>query len=223
MHIEPFKDRVDAGRQLAAALERFRGPKTLVLGVPRGGVVVAAEVARALGADLDVVIARKIGAPHQPELAIGAVVSGEDGRLLDEETLRVLRVSPEYVESETARQLAEIRRRIRDYRGDQPEPSLTGRTVLLVDDGIATGYTIRAALTALRRHHPQRLVAAAPVAPPDVPARLAEIADEVVCLRTPDPFVAVGAWYRDFTQVEDDEVRLLLASAQPPTARAARR
>jgi putative phosphoribosyl transferase len=216
MYLEPFRDRVEAGRQLATALESFRGRETIVLGVPRGGVVVAAEVARALNADLDVVIARKIGAPHQPELAIGAVVSGEGGRLLDEETVRLLQVSPEYVESETARQLAEIRRRIHDYRAGRAEPLLEGRTVLLVDDGIATGYTIRAALIALRRLRPGRLVVAAPVAPPEVCDRLAELADEVVCLRTPDPFVAVGAWYRDFTQVEDDEVRALLRSAHAP-------
>jgi len=210
MQAAPLLDRIDAGRRLAAALERYRGPDTVVLGVPRGGVVVAAEVARLLDAQLDVVIARKIGAPHQPELAIGAVVSGEGGRLLDEETVRLLHVPAEYVERETARQLEEIQRRILDYRGDRPELSLEGRTVVLVDDGIATGYTIRAALIALRRRRPAHLVVAAPVAPAEVCARLAPLANEVVCLLTPEPFIAVGAWYRDFTQVEDDEVRALL-------------
>jgi putative phosphoribosyl transferase len=210
MQLPFFEDRVDAGRQLARALERYRGPDTLVLGVPRGGVVVAAEVARALGADLDVVIARKIGAPQHPELAIGAVVSGEGERLVDEEAVRYLHVSREYLDAETARQREEIRRRIQEYRGNRPLPNLEGRTVILVDDGIATGYTIRAALVALRRLHPATLVVAAPVAPREVCARLQTLADEVVCLYTPEPFMAVGAWYRDFSQVETGEVAALL-------------
>lgn len=216
----PFEDRVDAGRQLAAALKAYCGPDTLVLGVPRGGVVVAAEVARALGAELDVVIARKIGAPQHPELAIGAVVSGEGERLLDQDAIRYLRVSSEYIEEETARQQAEIRRRIHEYRGDRPLPAMRSRTVILVDDGIATGYTIRAALVALRRLQPARLVVAAPVAPQEVCTRLDSLADDVVCLQTPEPFVAVGAWYRDFTQVETEEVVALLrefASRQEPS------
>ncbi|MCC2672711.1 MAG: phosphoribosyltransferase, partial [Armatimonadetes bacterium] len=159
-----FRDRTEAGRRLAVELERFRAPDTLVLGVPRGGVVVAAEVARALEAPLDVVIARKLGAPQQPELAIGAVISG-GGRLLDDYAIRYLRVSAEYLEAETARQQEEIRRRISDYRGAEPAPELRGRTVIVVDDGVATGYTIRAALIALREQEPARLIVAVPVAP----------------------------------------------------------
>jgi putative phosphoribosyl transferase len=214
MQLPPFQDREDAGRQLATALARFRGPNTLVLGIPRGGLIVADEVARALEAELDLVIARKIGAPHQPELAIGAIVSGEGGRLLDEAAIRYLKVSPEYIEAETERQRLELERRIEDYRGDCPLPSLRDRTVIVVDDGIATGYTIRAALTALRRLQPTHLVVAAPVAPVEVCRTLADLADEVVCLRTPDPFQAVGVWYDDFTQVEDEEVRELLLRSQ---------
>jgi predicted phosphoribosyltransferase len=206
-----FHDRTDAGRQLAAELDRLRGPDTLVLGVPRGGVVVAAEVARALDAPLDVVIARKIGAPHQPELAIGAVVSS-GGRLLDERAISYLRVPPAYIEAETARQQEEIRRRIADYRGSHPAPELRGRTVIVVDDGIATGYTIRAALVALREQQPARLIVAVPVAPASTCEDLRDVADEVICLRTPEPFLAVGAWYEDFDQTSDAEVIHLLRS-----------
>jgi len=211
MDSEIYQDRVDAGRKLAAALKGYRGADTVVLGVPRGGVVVAAEVARELGAPLDVVIARKIGAPTQPELAIGAVVSG-DIRLLDENLIRHLGASPEYVEQETARQLGEVRRRVEQYRGSRPAPDFRGRTVLVVDDGIATGYTIRAALAGLREQAPGRLVVAVPVAPAAVCADMRTVADEVVCLQTPDPFYAVGAWYENFDQGSDEEVTALLQS-----------
>jgi putative phosphoribosyl transferase len=174
-------------------------------------VVVAAEVARALEAPLDVVIARKLGAPQQPELAIGAVISG-GGRLLDDYAIRYLRVSAEYLEAETARQQEEIRRRISDYRGAEPAPELRGRTVIVVDDGVATGYTIRAALIALREQEPARLIVAVPVAPAASLEELAKVADEVVCLATPEPFLAVGAWYDDFDQTSDAEVIHLLRS-----------
>jgi predicted phosphoribosyltransferase len=205
-----FRDRKDAGQKLGAALERYRGPETLVLGVPRGGVVVAAEAARALGAPLDVVIARKIGAPHQPELAIGAVVSGDHIRLLDEPAIRLLHVSAEYVEQETARQLEEINRRVESYREGRPAPEIQGKRVIVVDDGIATGYTIRAAVAGLRRLHPARLVLAVPVAPAAACEELQDTADEVVCLSTPDPFMAVGIWYGVFDQTADAEVTALL-------------
>lgn len=211
-----YQDRVDAGRRLGRALERYRGADTLVLGVPRGGVVVAAEVARALQAPLDVVIARKIGAPQQPELAIGAVVSGEGGVLLDERSIHYLHVSREFIEQETQRQVAEIRRQMALYRGGRPELEVRGKTVLVVDDGIATGYTLRAALVALRRQAPRRLVVAVPVGPATACEEFRELADEVVCLRRPEPFVAVGAWYADFGQTEDAEViRLLSEYSQP--------
>ncbi len=206
---EMFTDRIEAGQRLASALERFRGPDTVILGVPRGGIVVAAQVARALDVPLDVIIARKIGAPGQPELAIGAVVSG-DIRLLDEMAIRYFGVPREYIERETARQLDEIERRLKSYRGDRPPLEIRGRTVIVIDDGVATGYTIRAALIGLRRLEPRRLVVAVPVAPPSAPRELAEVADEVVVLQTPEPFLAVGAWYEDFEQTDDEEVRQLL-------------
>jgi putative phosphoribosyl transferase len=210
MSFEIYRDRVDAGRKLAAALERYAGPDTVVLGVPRGGVVVAAEVARALGAPLDVVLARKLGAPEQPELAIGAVISGDHGRLLDEAAVRYLQVPAEYIEYETQRQLEEIDRRVELYRGEQPGLDLRGKTVIVVDDGVATGYTARAALLGLRRLQPARIVMAVPVAPPATCAALRSAADEVVCLQTPEPFLAVGGWYENFDQGSDEEVAELL-------------
>lgn len=209
-----FQDRTEAGRLLAEALVPYRGADTLVLGIPRGGVVVAAEVARALDAPLDVVIARKIGAPTQPELAIGAVVSGDSLRLLDPHAIQYLRVPEEYIELETTRQFEEIARRMRLYRGDRPLPRVEGRTVIVIDDGIATGYTLRAALAGLRRMGPERLIVAVPVAPPSTAEEMRAHADEVVCLETPEPFMAVGAWYEDFDQTSDAEVTHLLARCQ---------
>lgn len=205
-----FADRREAGRLLAEALAREARPDPLVLGVPRGGVVVAAEVARELRAPLDVVIARKLGAPDQPELAIGAVVGSDGIRLLDEPTIRHLGVSREYLDAETLRQQQEIARRMRFYRGERPFPGLEGRSVLVVDDGIATGYTMRAAVLGLRRLNPRQLIVAVPVAPSSTCEELAEIADEVVCLETPEPFYAVGAWYEEFDQTSDEEVIQLL-------------
>lgn len=204
-----FYNRQEAGRLLGEALRRFRGPETVVLGVPRGGVVVAAEVARALDAPLDVVISRKLGAPQQPELAIGAVVSGGQ-RLLDEPAIRYLGVTREYLDQETAAQLEEIDRRLGAYREGRPPVDIRGKTVVLVDDGIATGYTIRAALVGLRNQETARLVVAVPVAPISTCEELRRLADEVVCLYTPEPFLAVGAWYEDFEQNTDEEVTDLL-------------
>jgi putative phosphoribosyl transferase len=217
---ERFSNREAAGRLLAERLREYRNTDAVVLGVPRGGVVVAAEVARELGAPLDVIIARKLGAPFQPELAIGAVVSGGQ-RLLDEPTLRFLEVPQAYVEQETRRQLAEIERRLDLYRQGRPPVDVDGKTVILVDDGIATGYTIRAALVGLRSQNARRLVVAVPVAPPSTCADLRRLADEVVCLQTPEPFMAVGAWYEDFEQNTDAEVIQLLHPAErEPTATA---
>jgi putative phosphoribosyl transferase len=208
----PFDDRRQAGKQLAQALaERgYHGDGVLVLGIPRGGVPVAEEVARALNAPLDVVIARKIRAPYQPELAIGAVVSGDDLRIVSDELVHATGATPEYLEQEIRHQQAEIQRRWRLYRGDRPAPVLEGQTVLVIDDGIATGYTFRAALTGLRRGNPARLVAAVPVAPPESLAALRSLADDVVCLATPEPFMAVGVWYVDFSQTTDEEVIAML-------------
>lgn len=214
-----------AGRLLGEAVKQvltareLDGP-VLVLGVPRGGVVVAAEVARALGerALLDVVLARKIGAPGHPELAVGAVVGEGPECFLDERALAVLGVSREYVEAEVARQRAEIRRRAALYRAGRPEPPVTGHTVVVVDDGIATGYTVRAALAGVRARNPGRLVLAVPVAPPEALPEFRPLVDDLVCLLTPEPFMAVGAWYRNFDQTTDEEVAALLREAQQRVA-----
>ncbi|MCL6451522.1 MAG: phosphoribosyltransferase [Acetobacteraceae bacterium] len=212
-----FGDRRDAGRRLAAALQAYCGPDTLVLGVPRGGVVVAAEVARALNAPLDVVVPRKIGAPCNPELAVGAL--GPDGvATFDPNLLRYFGLTPEDLEDEVERERAEQGRRLRLYRGDRPPLQVAGRVVVVVDDGIATGFTIRAALQALRRAQPARLVLAVPVAPADTLRRLRPEADDLVCLYTPEPFYAVGQFYLHFDQTGDDEVVELLRHAGPAPA-----
>lgn len=207
-----FQDREDAGRRLAAALEKYRGQDAIVLAIPRGGVVVGYEVAQALGAPLDVVIPRKIGAPGQPELAIGAVYG--DSTVLDRETIGYLGVSERHIQEEIARQRAEIERRMRLYRGDKPFPDLQGRTVIVVDDGIATGNTTLAALRALRKLNPGRLVLAVPVAPSESAAKLRPEVDDLVVLETPEPFFAVGSWYNQFEQTTDEEVIDLLNKAQ---------
>jgi putative phosphoribosyl transferase len=207
-----FRDRTEAGRELAQALEHLRGEDVVVLGVPRGGVAVAAEVARALEAPLDVLMAHKIGAPFQPELAIGAVVSGVPEPLLDPEAVEALYIPESYIQQEVQRQQEELERRVRLFRGELPPRDLEGKTVVLIDDGIATGYTIRAALEGLRRSGARRLVVAVPVAPEETVESLREMADEVFALQTPTPFYAVGVWYEDFGQVEDEEVSALLRS-----------
>jgi predicted phosphoribosyltransferase len=210
-----FRDRVDAGRHLAAHLEAFRGPDTLVLGIPRGGVPVAAEVARHLGAELDVLVARKLGAPGHPELALGAVTA-TGARYLDERGIRALGVEDWEMQAAVARELAEARRREQRFRLGRPEPHLAGRTVLLVDDGLATGATALAAVRAARHQGPARLVVAAPVGSTQACATLRAEADAVVCPHTPEPFLAVGLHYDDFSATEDDEVvRLLEAAARP--------
>ena len=210
-----FADRRDAGRRLAAALRGYARENPLVLALPRGGVPVGYEVARELGAPLDLVFVRKIGAPAQPELGLGAVVDGDDPQLVvNEDVVREVRPPPGYVEAEARRQLAEIERRRQLYRGGRlPEP-VANRTVIVVDDGIATGGTVRAVLRALARLGPRRLVLAVPVAPRDSIRSLRAEADEVVCLATPEPFYAVGAHYDDFAQTEDRDVIELLAMAR---------
>jgi putative phosphoribosyl transferase len=206
-----FRDRRDAGRQLAIALLKrgYNGENTLVLGIPRGGLVVADEVAKALSTALDVIIARKLRAPFQPELGIGAVVDG-DRIVLNEEVVRSVGVSQDYLNREIAYQKEEIERRLRFYRGDHPAPEVAEKTVIVVDDGIATGYTFRASLESLRQRHPDRLVAAAPVAAHDSTEMLKAFADEVVCLHTPVAFYAVGAWYENFDQTSDEEAVAIL-------------
>ncbi len=204
-----FRDRRQAGRRLAERLEGRWGAGSLVLGVPRGGVVVAAEVAGRLGAELDIIVPRKLRAPHNPELAIGAVA--EDGSVyLDEGMVNALRVPQEYLQEEVREQLREIQRRRMAYRGVRPAPKLEGRTVVLVDDGIATGSTMIAAVRSARSQGAAEVVVAVPVAPPDAVRRLSREGCEVVCVHEDPLFVAVGQFYEDFAQVSDEEVRAIL-------------
>jgi predicted phosphoribosyltransferase len=206
-----FEDRPDAGRRLAARLSHYKNSKPIVLALPRGGVPVAFEVAQALDAPLDVVFVRKIGAPHQPELGLGAVVDGAEPHLvLNEDIVRHVAPPHAYIEEEQKRQLAEIEHRRQLYRPHRPPLSVRGRTVLVVDDGIATGATVKAVLRALTQARPERLILAVPVAPRDAIHDLSSEADDIVCLATPEPFFAVGAHYRNFAQTTDAEVVDLL-------------
>lgn len=206
-----FEDRQDAGVQLAARLMRFADEHPLILALPRGGVPVAFEVAKALDSQLDLLIVRKIGAPGHEEFGIGAVVDGANPQLvLNEDIVRQLAVSPDYIQAETQRQLAEIERRRKAYYGDRPPIEIEGRTVIVVDDGIATGGTMKAALRGIRRNGPAKLVLAVPVAPQSTMRELSDDCDEAVCLSTPEPFGAVGAFYRDFRQTTDTEVITLM-------------
>jgi len=203
-----FKNRVDAGNQLASALKPV-SKDALVLAIPRGGVVVGFEVAKALGAPLDVVITRKIGAPANPELAIGAVA--EDGTaILNDSIVRMLQVSKGYISEEVEKQKLEIKRRLLRYRGEVPYPSLANREIIVVDDGVATGSTLKAALMSIRKKGAKTIIVAVPVGPPDTVSQLNRMADHVVCLRTPEPFYAIGEFYDDFEQTEDKEVIKLL-------------
>jgi putative phosphoribosyl transferase len=212
-----FRDRQEAGQLLAQVLMFLKGKKdVIVLGIPRGGVVVAAEVAKAIGVPLDVYITRKIGAPYNPELAIGAIASSGDV-VLDESLIGSLGVSPEYVHDETERQRREIERRLKKYRGNRPAQKLEGKTVVLVDDGIATGATTLAAIRALKKQKPAELILAVPVGPPDAVARLREEVDRLVCLDTPQLFWAVGTFYITFDQTSDGEVVRLLEESQNRT------
>jgi predicted phosphoribosyltransferase len=209
-----FADRVEAGRLLASALASAMSKNAVVLAIPRGGVVVGFEVAHALGIQLDVIIPRKIGAPDNPELAIGAIT--EDGTsILDYWLIEYLQVSEDYIKKEIERQRLEIERRLKLYRGDAPYPSLRNREVIIVDDGIATGSTMRAALTSVRRRGAKTVVIAVPVGPPSVIRELEKEADRVVCLHTFESFSAIGQFYENFTQTIDEEViRLLKLSKQ---------
>jgi putative phosphoribosyl transferase len=208
-----FRDRIEAGTALAEQLAAYHGRDTLVLGIPRGGVVVAAEVARLLNAELDVVVARKLGAPGQEELAIGAV-SADGGRVLDEDTIALLGVSEPYIRAVTDVQMKEARRRETSLRSLRPAALVTGRTVILVDDGLATGATMRAAARSIRARRPARLMVAIPVGAREGCAELRQEADEVVCLRQPEPFGAIGSYYHHFEPVEDAEVRRLLEAGR---------
>ncbi len=202
---EPFRDRREAGRLLGAALQPMGGGRTAVLGIPRGGVVVAKEAANILKVDLDIVLSRKLGAPGNPELAIGAI--SEAGKIfLDDSIVSHVGASKEYIEKEAKRQSAEIRRRSEIFRKILPKVSLRQKTVIIVDDGLATGATMRSSLWATRQEKPARLVAAVPVASREAVDRIADYCDEVICLRLPPFFGAVGEFYVNFSQTTDEEV-----------------
>jgi predicted phosphoribosyltransferase len=209
-HRKPFVDRHDAGRVLASRLARYAGrDDVLVLGLPRGGVPVAYEVARALGAPMDLFLVRKLGTPGHRELAMGAIASGGI-RVLNHEVVRWYRIPEPEIERVVREEEQELDRRERAYREGRPAPNLENRIVILIDDGLATGSTMRAAAQAVRQRHPSRVVVAVPVGARDTCAELANVADEVICARMPEPFSAVGQWYLDFAQTDDDEVRRLL-------------
>ena len=213
----PFRDRDEAGRALGAQLAALLRPRpsaadALVLGLPRGGVPVAQQVAQALGLPLDVLIVRKLGVPGQPEFAMGAIASG-GLRVLNDDVVRMLDISAASIEAVARDEAAELARRAQLYRGHRPPPALAGRSVILVDDGLATGATMRAAVRAVRTQAPARIVVAVPVASADTADDLRREADLVVATATPEPFVAVGCWYRDFDQVTDAQVQRLLADA----------
>ena len=205
-----FRDRAEAGQILAQKLKRYaRRPDVVVLALPRGGVPVAYEVARELQVPLDVYLVRKLGVPGHEELAMGAISSG-GVRVLNEDIVQSLQIPPEVIEEVTTEERHELERRERLYRDDRPAPEVRGRIVILVDDGLATGSTMRAAVASLRRQRPGWIVVAVPVGAAETCAELKEVAGEVVCARTPDPFLAVGVWYGDFSQTTDAEVRSLL-------------
>ncbi len=211
--MERFRDRQDAGMVLAEHLKEYTGrTDLLVLGLPRGGVPVAAEVARELDAPLDVLLVRKLGVPGHPELAMGAIASG-GVRIINQEVVRQLSITENAIAVVASDEERELRRREREYRGDRPDLELSGRTVILVDDGIATGASMRAAVQATRAQDPARVVVAVPVAAAGTCRRMAGEADEVVCARTPEPFRAVGLWYERFDQTTDEEVTAVLEKA----------
>ena len=215
----PFLDRADAGRRLAGVLTGVRDADAIVLGLPRGGIPVGYEIARALGSPLDVILVRKVGLPVQPELAMGAI--GEDGvRLVNTEVVQAEQVSEREFAEVEQRERAELHRRAERYRLDRPRAMVAGRTAIVVDDGIATGSTARAACQVARAHGAARVILAVPVAPRGTVAALGQVADQVVCLESPEPFYAIGQWYQDFSQTSDAEVvRLLRAAADGGTER----
>jgi predicted phosphoribosyltransferase len=209
-----FRNRVDAGRRLAAALSRYAGrADVVVLALPRGGVPIAFEVARALDAPLDVFVVRKLGVPGHEELAMGAIASG-GARVVDAGLVRELRITERDIQGVADAEQRELERRERRYRGDRPLPDIAGRTAIVVDDGLATGASMRVAVAALRQEHPARIVVAVPIAPPETCDALRRDADEVVCALTPEPFYAVSLWYEDFSETTDDEVHDLLEQAR---------
>ncbi len=209
-----FADRRDAGRQLATALQEHKASDPVIIGLPRGGVTVAAEVAERLGAPLDIIVVRKLGSPWQPELGIGALAEG-GVRIINEALVRELDLTPEQIEEVTAREEVELARRVRRYRGERPPIDVTDRSVIVVDDGLAGGYTVRAAIEALRQRGAARTVLAVPFAAEDAAARLRDVADDVVAVITWPWFFAIGDAYDDFGQVTDEHVVSILERAEP--------
>jgi putative phosphoribosyl transferase len=217
-----FRNRTEAGQFLATTLAAYADqPDVLVLALPRGGVPVGFEVARALGAPLDVFLVRKLGVPGHRELAMGAIATG-GVRVLNQELVRALHIPTEMIDAVVAEEQRELERRERLYRGDRPAPDVRGRTVILVDDGLATGSTMRAAAAALRQEGAARIVVAVPTAPPETCEEFKAEVDEIICAITPEPFYAVGLWYEDFSQTTDEEVRELLERAAHEELAAAR-
>jgi putative phosphoribosyl transferase len=217
MQTRPFRDRREAGRLLAERLHEYAGRDDLVvLALPRGGVPVAFEVAQALGAPLHAFLVRKLGVPGHEELAMGAIASG-GLVVLDERLVRALGIDESALQRAVAAEARELERRANAYDGSREPPPLEGKTVILVDDGLATGATMHAAVLAVRRLSPARVVVAVPVAAPETCEQLRDVADETICVMTPKPFRAVGLWYEDFSQTSDDEVRELLAQAAGET------
>jgi putative phosphoribosyl transferase len=217
--MKPFRNRAHAGRLLAQRLRRYADrDDVIVLGLPRGGVPVAYEVADELHAPMDVFLVRKLGVPGHEELAMGAVATG-GVRVINDDVVGSLGLDDRAIDAVAAKELEELKRREQAYRGSLPEPGVQGRTVILVDDGLATGSTMRAAVSALTSMQPAKIVVAVPLAPADACAMLAREADEVLCAVTPEPFYAVGLWYDDFSQTSDDDVRALLAKARQPKSR----
>jgi putative phosphoribosyl transferase len=209
MHV-PFRDRAEAGALLAQRLNRYAGrPDVLVLALPRGGVPVAVEVAKSLNAPLDVFLVRKLGVPGHEELAMGAIASG-GVQVLNRDVISSLRISRSLIDDAAAEARRELSRRERLYRDGRPPPRIRGRIVILIDDGLATGSTMRAAVAALRKMGPARVVVAVPTAAPSTCKEFEDEVDEIVCAETPEPFYAVGAWYEDFSQLTDEEVRQML-------------
>jgi len=212
-----YRDRTDAGEVLAGRLRKYAGRQdVLVLALPRGGVPVAFEVARALRVPLDVFLVRKLGVPGHEELAMGALASG-GVRIVNRSVVRELDIPDDVIDRVAEEEEEELRRREHAYRGDRPAPEVRGRTIILIDDGLATGSTMRAAVAALRQQGPARIVVAVPVGAPETCSDFEEEADEVVCSVMPEPFYAVGLWYRDFSQTTDEEVRELLQRAADET------
>lgn len=210
---ERYRDRAEAGRELAKRLQKYAGmPDLLVLALPRGGIVMAYEVSISLNGELDVFLVRKLGAPYEPELAMGAIAEGGI-LLLNDAVVKYLSISKETIEETAQQELAELQRRQQLYRNGRPSPRISGRPVIVVDDGVATGATMKAALKAIRRKEPSVLVAAVPVGAQSTCLELKAAADEVVCLEMPEPFMSVGLWYEDFRQIEDSEVTELLQKA----------